>query len=41
MKLDPRFDNVLSTRNERMHAEMRAREVGAVGLCIHVMVELD
>ena len=30
MKLDPRVDNVFSTRDEKLHAELKAKESGGV-----------
>ena len=30
VKLDPRFDSVFSTRDENMHADLRAKEAGGV-----------
>lgn len=30
VKLDPRFDTVFSTRDEKVHADLKAKEIGAV-----------
>jgi len=31
MKLDPRTDTVFSTRDEKVHADLKAKEAGGVG----------
>jgi hypothetical protein len=34
MKLDPRVDTVFSTRDEKLHADLKSKESGAVSGCI-------
>ena len=31
VRLDPRYDSVFSARDEKLHADLRAKEIGAVG----------
>lgn len=42
VRLDPRYDSVFSARDEKLHADLRAKEIGAVcnlsQLCIHLCI---
>jgi hypothetical protein len=33
VRLDARYDSVFSARDEKLHAELRAKEIGAVCIC--------
>lgn len=32
MRMDPRLDSVFSTRDEKVHTELKAKEAGGVGI---------
>jgi hypothetical protein len=38
VRLDARYDSVFSARDERLHADLRAKEIGAVCACRNVEI---
>lgn len=38
VRFDPRHDSVFSARNEKLHADLRAKEIGAV--CIYCLMHI-
>ena len=39
--MDPRLDTVFSTRDEKLHADLKAKEAGGVSRLEHLMLKTD
>ena len=40
VRLDPRYDSVFSARDEKLHADLRAKEIGAVGNLYQLLMSI-